>query len=166
MTTAPSIVENLPNEPVANIKALSLTDLAVRRFRKHKMAMFGLWILAFLLLYVSVPTFLLKGYCAPIQQEVRGEAWANCNDTSLKLSPPSAEHWFGTDAIGRDIFARTIYGGQISMMIGIFAVLFQLFIGSMIGAISAYYGGWIDNMLMRFTEAMLNIPSLFLLIIG
>ncbi|GJQ34575.1 MAG: ABC transporter permease [Anaerolineales bacterium] len=166
MTTAPSLVENLPNEPVANIKALSLTDLAVRRFRKHKMAMFGLWILAFLLLYVTVPTFLLKGYCAPIQQEVRGEAWANCNDTSLKLSPPSSDHWFGTDAIGRDIFARTIYGGQISMMIGIFAVLFQLFIGSMIGAISAYYGGWIDNMLMRFTEAMLNIPSLFLLIIG
>jgi peptide/nickel transport system permease protein len=128
--------------------------------------MFGLWLIAFLMVYVTVPVFFLKGYCAPIQQEVRGEAWANCNDTSLKLSPPSVDHWFGTDAIGRDIFARTIYGGQISMMIGIFAVMFQLFLGAVIGAVAAYYGGWIDNVLMRFTEAMLNIPSLFLLIIG
>lgn len=166
MTATTPIDNNLPKEATTNIKALSLTDLAVRRFRKHKMAMFGLWILAFLLVYVTVPSFLLKGYCAPIQQEVRGEAWANCNDTSLKLSPPSADHWFGTDAIGRDIFARTIYGGQISMMIGIFAVLFELFIGALVGAVAAYYGGWIDNALMRFTEAMLNIPSLFLLIIG
>lgn len=166
MTTTSPIDNTLPNEPVTNIKALSLSDLAVRRFRKHKMAMFGLWLLAFLMVYVTVPGFFVRGYCAPIQQEVRGEAWANCNDTSLKLSPPSADHWFGTDAIGRDIFARTIYGGQISMMIGIFAVLFELFIGALIGAVAAYYGGWIDNALMRFTEAMLNIPSLFLLIIG
>lgn len=166
MTTTTPIENNLPNEPVAHIEALSLTDLAIRRFRKHKMAMFGLWLIAFLMVYVTVPVFFLKGYCAPIQQEVRGEAWANCNDTSLKLSPPSLEHWFGTDAIGRDIFARTIYGGQISMMIGVFAVMFQLFLGAVIGAVAAYYGGWVDNVLMRFTEAMLNIPSLFLLIIG
>ena len=148
------------------IKSLSLTDLAVRRFRKHKMAMAGLWILAILLVYVTVPSFFLSGYCTPIKQELKGEAWANCNDTSLKLNPPSADHWFGTDAIGRDIFARTIYGGQISMMIGIFAVIVELILGAVIGAVAAYYGGWIDSVLMRFTEAMLNIPSLFLLIIG
>ncbi len=153
-------------ESGVQIKALSLTDLAVRRFRKHKMAMAGLWILGLLIVYVTIPSFFLKGYCAPLKQEVRGEAWANCNDTSLKLKPPSADHWFGTDAIGRDIFARTIYGGQISILIGIFAVLFELFLGALIGAVAAYYGGWIDSALMRFTEAMLNIPSLFLLIIG
>jgi peptide/nickel transport system permease protein len=80
--------------------------------------------------------------------------------------PPSAEHWFGTDVIGRDIFARTIYGGQISLMIGIFAVMFEVILGALIGASAAYYGGWVDSSLMRFTEAMLVIPGLFLLIIG
>jgi len=97
---------------------------------------------------------------------MKGEDWANCNDTSLKLQPPSASHIFGTDVIGRDIFARTVYGGQISFLIGVAAVIIEVILGAMIGALAAYYGGWIDNILMRFTEAMLTIPSLFLLIIG
>lgn len=140
--------------------------LTVRRFRKHRMAMFGLGILAVLFVYISFGGYFVKGHCAPLQQELRGEAWANCNDTSLKLQPPSRDHLFGTDVIGRDIFARTIYGGQISLFIGISAAMFEVFLGAVIGAIAAYYGGWIDSILMRFTEAMLNIPSLFLLIIG
>jgi peptide/nickel transport system permease protein len=98
-----------------------------------------------------------------LQDYYRG---ANCNDTSLKLQPPSADHIFGTDVIGRDIFARTVYGGQISLLIGISAAIFEVLLGALIGALAAYYGGWVDNLLMRFTEAMLNIPSLFLLIIG
>jgi len=97
---------------------------------------------------------------------LRGEPWSDCNDTSLKLLPPSADHIFGTDVIGRDIFARTVYGGQISLMIGVSAALVEVILGALIGALAAYYGGWVDSMLMRFTEAMLNIPSLFLLIIG
>ena len=106
-----------------------------------------------------------RGYCAPIRREVSGEAWANCNDTSLKLNPPSAQHPFGTDDIGRDIFARTIYGGQISLLIGIAATLLEVLLGTGIGALAAYYGGWVDSVLMRITEAMLSIPSLFLLIV-
>jgi len=75
-------------------------------------------------------------------------------------------HPWGTDAVGRDILARTVYGGQISLLIGAAAVAVMLLVGVTIGAISGYYGGWIDSLLMRFTEAMLNIPQLFLLIIA
>ncbi|NTW11774.1 MAG: ABC transporter permease [Anaerolineales bacterium] len=145
---------------------LSPMVLAVRRFRKHRMAMFGLGLLVLLILYITLGGLFSRGYCAPISMEMRGEDWANCNDTSLKLQPPSASHIFGTDVIGRDIFARTVYGGQISFLIGVAAVIIEVILGAMIGALAAYYGGWIDNILMRFTEAMLTIPSLFLLIIG
>ncbi len=145
---------------------LSPFQLIVRRFRKHRMAMFGLGLLMVLMLYISLGVFFSRGYCAPLKQNVSGEAWANCNDTSLKLQPPSADHIFGTDVIGRDIFARTIYGGQISMLIGVSAALIEVLLGALIGSIAAYYGGWIDSLLMRVTEAILIIPSLFLLIIG
>lgn len=140
--------------------------LVMRRFRKHRMAMFGLWLLGFLLLYITLGTLYSRGYCEPINQEVRGEAYANCNDTSKKMQSPSADHPFGTDVIGRDILARTIYGGQISMLIGISAALMEVALGAVIGLVAAYYGGWVDSLLMRVAEAMLTIPSLFLLIIG
>ena len=84
----------------------------------------------------------------------------------IKLHGPSRAHPFGTDAIGRDILARTIYGGQISLLIGLAAVSVALVVGVTMGALSGYYGGWIDGILMRFTEAMLNIPQLFLLIVA
>lgn len=145
---------------------LSPWRLGVRRFRRHRMAMVGLFLLVLLVLYITIGGFFSRGYCTPIRQNVSGEAWANCNDTSLRLQPPSGDHIFGTDVIGRDIFARTIYGGQISVLIGVAAALVQVVLGALIGAVAAYYGGWVDSVLMRFTEAMLNIPSLFLLIIG
>jgi peptide/nickel transport system permease protein len=142
-------------------------QLAWRRFRKHKMAMFGTVMLIALFIYVFLGgLFLARGMCAPLAQVVTGEAYANCNDTAIKLQPPSADHPFGTDTIGQDILARTIYGGQISITIGLLAALVEVILGTIIGAVAAYYGGWVDNVLMRFTEAMLNIPSLFLLIVA
>jgi peptide/nickel transport system permease protein len=164
-TVSTTLSENAIAKPIASAP-LSPLKLGVRRFRKHRMAMFGLGLLILLMLYISLGGFLSRGYCSPLNKDVSGEAWANCNDTSLKLQSPSAAHIFGTDAIGRDIFARTIYGGQISMLIGISAAFVEVLLGALVGALAAYYGGWVDNLLMRFTEAMLNIPSLFLLIIG
>ena len=153
-------IAGLPYEP------LSPTQLGWRRFRRHKMAMVGVVILTLMTLYSTVGGVLWsRGYCAPIKRQVSGEAWANCNDTSLKLNAPSREHPFGTDVIGRDIFARTIYGGQISLLIGVAATLLEVLLGTAIGALAAYYGGWLDSILMRITEAMLSIPSLFLLIV-
>lgn len=145
---------------------LSPWALVVRRFRKHTMAMFGLLLLILLIIYITAGVFLSHGYCAPIGKDVSGEAYANCNDTSLKLQPPSAKHLFGTDVIGRDILARTIYGGQISMLIGLSAALMEVGLGALIGLVAAYYGGWVDSILMRIAEALLTIPPLFLLIIG
>src|SRR5678815_3993017 len=160
---------SLPKETIAKPASsapLSPLRIGARRFRRHRMAMFGLVLLILLILYISFGSFASRGYCTPIKQNTSGEAWANCNDTHLKLKPPSSAHIFGTDVIGRDIFARTIYGGQISILIGISAALVEVILGALVGSLAAYYGGWIDSALMRLTEAMLNIPSLFLLIIG
>lgn len=134
-------------------KSRSLVRMALRRFVRHRAAMVGLVILTAIILYVVVGSIIFT------------EAYANRNDTSIRLQPPSAEHPFGTDRIGRDIMARTIYGGQISLMIGLLAVLVEIVLGTFIGAVAGYYGGWIDSLLMRFTEAILSIPSLLLLLV-
>ncbi|HZD10951.1 MAG TPA: ABC transporter permease, partial [Candidatus Binatia bacterium] len=96
---------------------------------------------------------------------VYSEAEANATDTGLRLEAPSAVHPFGTDTVGRDILARTVYGGQISLIIGLASVLLETFLGILVGALAGFYGGKLDSVLMRFTEAMLNIPQLFILIV-
>ena len=109
-TISAPLPKDTVSKPVSSAP-LSPWRLGVRRFRRHRMAMFGLGLLILLILYISFGSFASRGYCTPIKQNVTGEAWANCNDTSLKLNPPSTDHIFGTDVIGRDIFSRTIYGG-------------------------------------------------------
>jgi peptide/nickel transport system permease protein len=93
------------------------------------------------------------------------ESYANLTNTKLRLQAPTQTHPFGTDTVGRDILARTIYGGQISLIIGLTAVIIEVMVGIFIGAFSGYYGGLVDSLLMRFTEAMLNIPQILLLIV-
>lgn len=132
---------------------LTLGKLTWLRFRRHKMAMFGAVVLILLFLYSLVGALIFP------------ESYANYNDTNIRLQAPSATHPFGTDSIGRDLLARTIYGGQISLLIGLTAVAVETIAGVLIGAVAGYYGGWIDAILMRITEAMLNIPEIFLLIV-
>ncbi len=132
---------------------LTLAQLTWRRFRRHKMALFGAVMLILLVLYSFGGAIFIS------------EEYANFNDTKLILQPPSREHPFGTDTVGRDILARTIYGGQISLLIGLTAMLVETVVGVLIGAVAGYYGGIIDSVLMRFTEAMFNIPSLLLLLV-
>src|SRR5690606_8435930 len=93
------------------------------------------------------------------------EKYANTPDVVNRLQPPSWEHPMGTDSTGRDILARVIYGGQISLAVGFLAVIVSVVLGVLIGAFSGYYGGVVDSGLMRFTEAMLAIPSLLILIV-
>jgi peptide/nickel transport system permease protein len=140
MADAEAVTAKIPRLTHDEIESppLSLSQLTWLRFRRHKMAIFGAVVLILLFIY---------SFGGAIFQ------------------PPSAEHFFGTDATGRDILARTIYGGQISLLIGLTAVLIETFAGVLIGAIAGYYGGWIDAVLMRITEAMLNIPEIFLLIV-
>jgi peptide/nickel transport system permease protein len=165
--TSVALPQTPDRESPATIVVLTPEQLAWRRFRKHRMALAGIFALAVLLAYVTLGGLLFaRGLCAPLGRVLTGEAYANCNDTGIKLQPPSRAHLFGTDTIGEDILARTIYGGQISVTIGVLAALMEVVLGTLVGALAAYYGGWLDSLLMRFTEAMLNIPSLFLLIIA
>lgn len=146
-------VADLGNAQETGRPPQSLTQLAWQRFRRHRMAMAGAVLLLLMVLYVTAGTLFFD------------EADANYNDLSQTLQPPSAQHPFGTDGTGRDIMARTIYGGQISLIIGLLAVVVSIVVGVAIGAIAGFYGGAMDSALMRFTEAVFNIPQLFLLII-
>lgn len=132
---------------------LTLWQLGWLRFRRHKMALFGGVLLILLVLFSFGGAFIFS------------ETYANFNDTSVRLQPPSWEHPFGTDSIGRDVLARTIYGGQISLFIGFVAVLIEVILGIIIGALAGYYGGWVDAILMRITEALLIIPTTFILLV-
>jgi peptide/nickel transport system permease protein len=151
-TTEPLAVASLSQDELET-PPLSLGQLTWRRFRRHKMAMAGAVVLILLFIYSFGGALVVS------------EEYANEANTSIRLSPPSREHPFGTDTIGRDVMARTIYGGQISLIIGLTAVLIECFIGITIGALAGFYGGTLDALLMRFTEAMLIIPEIFLLIV-
>jgi peptide/nickel transport system permease protein len=132
---------------------LSLGELTWRRFRRHKMALFGGVTLILLILYSIGGAFVFS------------EAFANRTETGARLQAPSAEHPFGTDTVGRDILARTIYGGQISLLIGLTAMLVEVILGVLVGALAGYYGGKLDSLFMRFTEAVLTVPQIFLLLV-
>ncbi len=80
------------------------------------------------------------------------------------LQPPSAEHLFGTDRIGRDVFSRMVYASRISIEVSLIAVGISTVIGVFIGAISGYFSGWVDSLLMRFTDIMLTFPVFFLIL--
>jgi peptide/nickel transport system permease protein len=132
---------------------LSLGQLTWRRFRRHRMAIFG-----------SVSLVLIVLYCFGGMLFV-SEADANRTETGARLQAPTREHPFGTDTIGRDILARTIYGGQISLIIGMTAMLVEMVLGISIGSLAGYLGGALDSVLMRVTEAVLIIPQIFLLLV-
>ena len=86
-------------------------------------------------------------------------------DLTLRLQPPSAEHWFGTDTFGQDIFSRVIYGGRYSLLAGCLTVVIAGIIGTFYGAIAGYVGGRTDNIMMRISEMILSFPSLVLAMI-
>lgn len=134
-------------------QTLTPGQLVWRRFRKHHMALVGGIGVVLLVLFIVIGSIIIP------------ESQANNTDLRARLAAPTSAHWFGTDSVGRDVFDRVIYGGQISLFIGIFSVFLEVTLGTLIGGFAAYYGGWVDAILMRFTEAMLAIPSLFLLIV-
>lgn len=79
--------------------------------------------------------------------------------------PPSFAHWLGTDDLGRDLLTRILYGGRVSILIGLLAAVIGTSFGSLVGAASGFYGGWVDNLLMRMTDVVYSIPTLPLLIV-
>jgi peptide/nickel transport system permease protein len=81
-----------------------------------------------------------------------------------RLLPPSAAHWMGTDAFGRDILSRLLYGSRISLAVGFVAVSIYILIGVLVGSVAAYYGGWVDALLMRLVDVLLCVPTFFLIL--
>jgi peptide/nickel transport system permease protein len=122
-------------------------------FRRHRLALVSVLILLGLItVCFTVPIFV-------------SEDQANRLILTRMRQPPSLDHPFGTDDVGRDMLLRVIFGGRISLQIGILAALVSMSVGVAVGALSGFYSGWIDNVLMRFTEALLSIPRLFILIV-
>lgn len=126
-------------------------DVSIR-FRKNKLAMFGL-VLLILLVFMAIfgPHMTKYDYAT--------------NDLLNTNQPPSSEHWFGTDDLGRDVFARTWYGARISLFIGLSAALIDLFIGVLWGGFAGYRGGRTDEIMMRIADILWGVPYLLLVIL-
>lgn len=89
----------------------------------------------------------------------------DATDVTLKWAPPSAEHWFGTDELGRDSFTRALYGGRVSLTVGFAAMVVSVIIGTVVGSVSGYVGGSVDSLLMRIVDIFQSVPSLLLIIV-
>jgi peptide/nickel transport system permease protein len=127
-----------------------------RRFRKHKLAVAGAVVIVFLI-FVSVAAPLIAPY-DPLQQNVDAQG------DRLRNASPSLDHLMGTDTIGRDVLSRLLHAGRISLLVAFTVVLISESIGSVIGAISGFYGGWVDSVIQRFVEFMITLPTLPLLL--
>ena len=132
--------------------SLSFWKDVFMRFRKNKLAMVGIVVL-FLLIFMAIFGPYMTGY-----------DYAT-NDLTSKNQPPSSEHWFGTDDLGRDVFTRTWEGARISISIGLAAALIDLTIGVFWGGIAGYKGGRIDEYMMRIADVLAGIPYLLLVIL-
>ena len=121
------------------------------RLSKSPLAMFGLFIIL-ILIFCAVFAELVAPY-SPIKQ-----------DLMHMFETPSASHWLGTDEFGRDILSRLIYGARVSLQVGFIAVGIALIIGGILGAVSGYYGGRLDNFIMRIMDVLLSIPQTLLAI--
>ncbi|MBU5311670.1 ABC transporter permease [Tissierella carlieri] len=148
-----SSVKSNGNDSKVNKKKRSQWSEVWRRLRKNKMAMLGLTIIVILIL-LALFADIIADY----------EEVAIKMNTSIRLQGPSKEHILGTDELGRDIFARMIHGARVSLKVGIIAVGIAIIIGGTLGAIAGFYGGKLDNVIMRAMDIFLAIPSILLAI--
>jgi len=134
------------------VKSLSPRTMFWRQFKRHKAALIAIFVLAMMILMC---------FLAPITAPYEYDEI----DLRNTKQPPSKEHIMGTDDLGRDLYTRILYGGRISLSIGIFAALVGTLLGTFIGATAGFYGHRVDNSLMRFTDIAFAIPTLPLLIV-
>lgn len=126
--------------------------IAWRRFKKHRLAMAGG---VAILLFISAS--ILAGALTPYAFDQI--------DLYNRKATPSWSHPLGTDELGHDVLTRLLYAGRISLLVGFSAALAAVILGMLVGGIAGYYGGWLDNLLMRFTDVMFSLPDLPILII-
>ncbi|HRI02615.1 MAG TPA: ABC transporter permease [Pyrinomonadaceae bacterium] len=146
-------------ENIEIVKGASLWRDAWRRLRRNKLAMFGLGVIAFMIVAVIIGPAIIKwttGYTydfIPTDRDL------------VKAMPPSWRHLMGTDDAGRDIFARVLQGGRISLMVGVISTTVSLMIGVSYGATAGYLGGRIDNLMMRIVDILYSIPYILIVIV-
>lgn len=129
----------------------------IRHVRKNKLSIGGFYFLCIIFIIAAIFfAFALTNFNWPYDP----------NATSLKesLQPPSLSHPFGTDQLGRDVLTRMLHGARISLTVGFVAVAVSITIGIFIGSISGFFGGWIDNVLMRFVDMVMCFPTFFLIL--
>jgi peptide/nickel transport system permease protein len=147
-----STTSNRPKlDPKLKRKPDTLTQIIFRKFMKNKLAVTGAIVLMLIILMAIL---------APVLAN-HDPAKLNLLD---KLQSPNAEHYLGTDDLGRDIFSRLVYGARVSLLVGFASVFGFITIGTVIGSIAGYYGGRIDAFLMRFVDVVIAFPAIFLLI--
>jgi oligopeptide transport system permease protein len=134
------------------VEGTSLWKDAWRRLRKNRLAVLG-----GVLLIIMVTAVLIGPLLSPYTYDQI--------DLNLTNEVPSWKHWFGTDQLGRDILVRSLVGGRISLMVGLVATAVSFVIGVTYGAISGYFGGHVDELMMRFVDILYSLPYLFLVIV-
>ena len=133
---------------------------AWRRFRKNRAAVLSAWYLAALL-------FVIVAW--PVVLKISGATFAQVHNpnqlSDAQFLPPGAQHWFGTDIHGRDVFSRVLFGAQVSLLVGVVGTMVSLFIGVLWGAIAGYVGGRTDSFLMRIVDVLYSLPSIIFVIV-
>ncbi|MBM3125613.1 MAG: ABC transporter permease [Chloroflexi bacterium] len=125
--------------------------LIARRFFKHRLAGIAISVLAILVLASILAP--LNPYSPTDQEPVNS------------FQKPNVAHFFGTDELGRDVFSRILYGGRVSLSVGLLSTVLSISVGILVGALAGYFGGWTDSVLMRITDAFLTFPTIFVLIL-
>lgn len=123
----------------------------LRRFLRNRLAVIGLIVLILIVLMAIFAPLIATN--SPFSTNLRALGKA-----------PSAEYLLGTDTAGRDVFARLVYGSRISLVVGIGSVVIYITVGTILGLVSGYYGGWIDAVIMRLTDTMMSLPTLLLVL--
>jgi ABC-type dipeptide/oligopeptide/nickel transport system permease subunit len=149
-----TMLEELAREGMA-VEARSQWDLFRRQFFSHKLAMASLVVLV-----IIAVAALLAEWIAPYAYDAQ--------DIRNRSRPPTLEGWhlFGTDKIGRDYFSRVLYGTRTSIFVAFLVAILATAIGTIIGALAGYYRGWLDNVLMRFTDFVIAVPFLAILLVA
>ncbi|PCJ45855.1 MAG: peptide ABC transporter permease [Gammaproteobacteria bacterium] len=150
--TANTLEENQTEQESSIEEGSSLWHDAWCRLQKNKLAVAGLMVLSFMIIIA-----LLTPWIAPYSYETQNLA--------LLATPPSYEHWFGTDVYGRDLLTRIMYGGRISLMVGFLATAVALSIGVLWGTVAGYIGGKVDAVMMRTVDILYALPFMIFIIL-
>jgi peptide/nickel transport system permease protein len=146
-------VGRILNRPVTERRGKSPWKVAMRRFRENRLAVYSIYVIV---LFYTVA--LLAPILTPYDPAAIPDVMTN------RYLPPSWDHPFGTDEFGRDLFSRALYGARVSLSVGLLAMIIAKTIGTIYGAVAAYFGGFVDNVLMRIVDVWIAFPTFYLML--